>query len=522
MSKKDQFPAPIHDAEPRGVATLIGGLRDESRFSLVEVVAVIFRHWKKAATVAAALFALVCFYTFYVVKDTYTSEARVLIRAARTNLAVDPANPRGVSGEFMPTLREQALNETSIIESRTLIETVVDEIGPENIIDMVPAGAVEAATDPSFPVVTDEDKQRARAVQTVMAGLSTVPNKGNVISIYYTGYDSEMTHRILDTLTNKYIERHMKIYEPSASPEFFGTELDRLGEKLREKEAELRAYAGKSDLGDTEAQRLSFASRQRALQEELSAARTQKNAIEARIRSYEEAIATRDREVQVTRSTAVNEEFRELDNRLLELELEESALANKYFDDNPELRRVRDQIALIRERLENQPKNDEEITTALDTTRERLEQMLLEQRAEMKAAAASEVALAAELEGINDRMRELASIEPEAFRLRREITLLQETYNEMQENQQRAIVSSALDRNKTSNVSVIQAATKPFGPDDAQRQRNILFGAFTAVMAGLLLAFVVEYLDDSMKTSTDVERRLELPVLATIAFEKSL
>jgi capsular polysaccharide biosynthesis protein len=52
--------------------------------------------------------------------------------------------------------------------------------------------------------------------------------------------------------------------------------------------------------------------------------------------------------------------------------------------------------------------------------------------------------------------------------------------------------------------------------------RNLLLGLFLAGFAGIACAFVFEQLDDSMKTSGEVERKLHLPVLATIAHDKAI
>jgi capsular polysaccharide biosynthesis protein len=45
---------------------------------------------------------------------------------------------------------------------------------------------------------------------------------------------------------------------------------------------------------------------------------------------------------------------------------------------------------------------------------------------------------------------------------------------------------------------------------------NVLAGAFLGLIAGLLLAYVLEYLDDTLKTSADVERFVGLTTLGAI------
>jgi capsular exopolysaccharide synthesis family protein len=55
--------------------------------------------------------------------------------------------------------------------------------------------------------------------------------------------------------------------------------------------------------------------------------------------------------------------------------------------------------------------------------------------------------------------------------------------------------------------------TSPIGP---QRGRNILVALLLSFAAGIGLAFLLDYLDDSVRTSDDVSRHLGLPTLALI------
>ena len=79
-----------------------------------------------------------------------------------------------------------------------------------------------------------------------------------------------------------------------------------------------------------------------------------------------------------------------------------------------------------------------------------------------------------------------------------------------------------MDRSKLANVSIIEKPTMPYEPVKSQKVRNLLLGLFMAVFAGIACAFVFEQLDDSMKTSVEAEKKLQLPVLATVAYDKAM
>jgi capsular polysaccharide biosynthesis protein len=66
------------------------------------------------------------------------------------------------------------------------------------------------------------------------------------------------------------------------------------------------------------------------------------------------------------------------------------------------------------------------------------------------------------------------------------------------------------------NVQIIDAAKIPQSPIRPQPMLNILIAGFLGVMAGLGLVFLIEYLDNTIKTPEDVQRYLDLPILGAI------
>jgi len=68
----------------------------------------------------------------------------------------------------------------------------------------------------------------------------------------------------------------------------------------------------------------------------------------------------------------------------------------------------------------------------------------------------------------------------------------------------------------TPNISQIEPATTPGGPIQPQPMRNGMLGAVSGLMIMGAIAFLVEYLDDSIKTPEDVSHHLNLPVLGLI------
>lgn len=69
---------------------------------------------------------------------------------------------------------------------------------------------------------------------------------------------------------------------------------------------------------------------------------------------------------------------------------------------------------------------------------------------------------------------------------------------------------------KVDNVHVIDKAEIPSGPVSPNVLLNIAIAGVLGLMLGVFLAFLLEFLDNTIKTPEDVEKYLNLPVLGSI------
>ena len=72
------------------------------------------------------------------------------------------------------------------------------------------------------------------------------------------------------------------------------------------------------------------------------------------------------------------------------------------------------------------------------------------------------------------------------------------------------------------NIRIIDPAMVPSGPSRPNRARNILMAFLVGLVGGLGLAFLREYMDNTVKTPDDIERLAKLPSLAVVPAFASL
>ncbi|MCM3693187.1 YveK family protein [Neobacillus niacini] len=70
---------------------------------------------------------------------------------------------------------------------------------------------------------------------------------------------------------------------------------------------------------------------------------------------------------------------------------------------------------------------------------------------------------------------------------------------------------------KVDNVNILDAATVNNSPVAPNPLMNIAIAIVVGLMAGVGLAFLLDYFDSTLKSENDIERILELPILGNIA-----
>ncbi len=115
-----------------------------------------------------------------------------------------------------------------------------------------------------------------------------------------------------------------------------------------------------------------------------------------------------------------------------------------------------------------------------------------------------------------DQYTALAQKQLEYSRLYKNYEVLEEGYQDLLRDIQKARFSAAMDTYKLANIEIIDKARVPKSPVSPNIFLNTLVGMLIGALLGLGLAFVLDYFDHTLKSVEDVERFLNLSVLGSV------
>ena len=97
--------------------------------------------------------------------------------------------------------------------------------------------------------------------------------------------------------------------------------------------------------------------------------------------------------------------------------------------------------------------------------------------------------------------------------LRREVDVNKGLYNSLLQRLNEVSVSAS---NKASNIQILDKAIFPKEPFKPNLPFNIVLALFFGLTGGIGLTFLVEYFDNSVKDTDDIEKKADLPTLGII------
>ena len=484
--------------------------------TLRDVLAIAFRHQRLIVVSFCGIFfgALL---TAVLQPSLYESGMKVLVKRER----VDPVVTAEASAQpqFAPGVTEEDLNsEVELLKSRDLLEKVVLACDLQH---SAPAWAkMLAAINIHVGFQSSKtDVPVAKAVRALDKKLDVeVVSKTNLIAVKYESPNPELAARVLSTLTNLYLEKHLAVHRPPGAFDFFQQETVRYGQGLSDAEARLVDFTHAGTVVSAKLEK--EVTLQKLAEFDATLRQTQAAIAETqqRIRVLEgQTTSIPARMVTQVKNTDDAVLLSELKANLLSLELKRTDLLEKFDPSYRSVQEIEAEIAQTRTTLAKAEKTQiHEETTDRDPTHAWASEELAKAKADLAGLQARAQATAQTVQSYRSNARSLEQNEVVQDGLIRTVKATEENYLLYLRKEEEARISDALDRRRIINVAIAEAATVPSLPSN-HRSLTVLFGLLMAVVTSIGLAFGSEYLDPTFRTPDELVSFLNIPVLATMS-----
>ena len=359
------------------------------------------------------------------------------------------------------------------------------------------------------PATSSEDlaeaKRLAPYVGALQGGLKVEPvresrgglyKETRLIDISYQHGDPATAARITNAVADTFVRANLekKNETNTSTSEFLSRRVAELQTQIRTDEEKLVSYAKSNQILSLDASQNTVVERLAGLNKQLLEAENDRKMAEA------EYNAAKAPGAAGALAEANGKDIADTESKLSDLKQKRAQLAVDATDEAPEIKEIDHQIAELQKHLtETRARNTSTLLTNLET---RYRQTLAREEALRKS--------------FNQQKSETVTQNEAAINYR----ILQQ---EIETN--KGLLDSLLQRSKENdvvlagrpnNISIVDYAITPDYPVGPARMRSVMLAFVLALALGVGLALFLEYLDDTIHSTDDVEKFLRLPALAVI------
>jgi capsular exopolysaccharide synthesis family protein len=326
-------------------------------------------------------------------------------------------------------------------------------------------------------------------------------NDTRIIEILFKHQDPDVAQKINNMIAETFVLSNLerKTETSNSAGDFLQKRIAELQSEIRHGEEQLINYAKSHQILSLDASQNTVVDRLAGLNRQLLEAENERKTAES---NYRATLAPGALEAQAesTNNLVVNNSAAQTETKLAELRQHRAQLLLEYTEKYPEVKDLDQQIAMLEKQSEQLRTHTQSVVKTNLETRYR--------QAQQKEQS---------LRDAFDKQRGETLTQNEAAVNYRIIQQEIETNKSLLDGLlQRAKENDVILAGTPNNIHVVDRASRPKAPVGPKRRQAIALAAMFSLILGIALARYLDYLDDSVHTSDDVENFLRLPALAVI------
>ena len=475
----------------------------EPQGTLRDIFYIIFKHKVK---ICILFFTVVLTVTVgsFIMSPTYEATSKILLKFGRENVYTPTTPAGGGSPLVMDLSREERLNsEVEMLTGRNLAEKVIRDLGLEALYPellekpLFSFGAPSKLTPSDRALMVFEKKLTVEAVK-----------KSNIIDIRFQHKDPAAAALVVNKLVAVFLEHHINVYKESGEYGFFIEQVKLCEKKLKDSEQELKAFKSSNNIVALQEQKSVLLKQIAEIETALATTQGELNENSGRIRALNSHQSAGAEAGSMGQETDFNpQSMSVIRNKVSELKMQEEKLLGSYNEQSIPVVKIRQEIERAKQLLEKEEKTYHEKAVSS------ISQNISALKAKETSQQQHQTTYQAELNKINSAEMRLGELE-------RQVKINEDNYQLYLKKMEESRISNAMDNQKLANISVVDPALSPLKPVKPKILLNIALSIILGLFAGLGMAFSVEYFSHTFNNREDIEKHLELPVLAAISDNK--
>jgi uncharacterized protein involved in exopolysaccharide biosynthesis len=480
---------------------------NEQALPIQDFAASVFRHRRMVLSLIAIGVVAATLRAWFM-PPTYKASSVLMVRDNRARLTVSPDDSssavlvRGGEGQMSSLM--------ALATSPALIQDVLMKGRNPEDLNIVPqqAGIIDTILDLPNQLYrklheVPEPSLIERQARGIVQGIVVTPvESSSFLQIDLFSGSPEWSADFLNKIVDEVIKKYTKLYDTTEAQQFYRGQRDLLSSRVEAAQAALNEFRDRVGPEMLTLNAGQLRDRISGLEQSIAEAKTQIAELRAR-QTAPDAMLAEGGTVDPVSPATIGSGVYSIKARIVELEIKRGELLSRYAPGSAMIGDVNRQIAEARRLLAQEQR------VSADLYRK-------EAGSQIDSAEARIVAYEDQLNEYRVKLAQVETITPEWERLTSDLDTQRQAYQTYLRKEEEARVSNALDESDILNVAVAQKATIPRDPEASPVLKLVVFGAGAGLVLGVGIALFRDWLDPSVKTTSQAERMTGIPVLGEI------
>ncbi|GFE58359.1 GumC family protein [Geobacter sp. AOG1] len=474
-------------------------IKQEKSPGMRELLSILFKHKVIILTIFFSCSVIVSIGTL-VKPPVFIAKSSVLVKIGREYLnEPEVGQEKKLMTVNMPDIIK---TEIQILTNRELAEKVISTLHIETLYPDLATG--------------NNSLQKAVAIFQKNLFVEGVKNS-SVIQVSFRHNNPKIAANAVNLLVDLYKEKHLQVFSNPRSS-FLDQQLTAYENQLKESEKNFENFKQKKQVYSLDEQRSLILQQRVLLDTSLRDAQNRVDELSRKLTTLTKQNQLVAQDKSLNSQSDFDRVVGETKTKLLALQLEEQQLLKKYNENSRMVMNIRKEIDLVKDFLKSQEADLQIKQKSGNAVVQQVRMELMKTEADLNSQKARVNAVRGQLSQLDSQIQALEGSAQQFQNLKREVAATEKNYQTYLNKSEEARLSEDMNRLKLANLSVIQTAIPPSEPVSKNKLFAILVGCLVGVVLGICVAFIIENFSKSLSSVESAERRLCLPVLASLPY----